>query len=202
MKVFWVKLGQVCAHPSVNVGGQEETSHPMVQGCVGKGMLRWGSPGISSRGGRMDMGPCDPPEPLAGVTMCSPLGAGGQVGERHHPHEVPGVAPLRLLHAARGRQPPPDSGHPGGETLRHRGEHGPQHRGLCAQHRALPQADQLLPEVSRDMELGNFGHHSLGTWCPGCSEYLWLVQPVFPGVFSVVMASWIPTPSCAAKVFA
>ncbi|XP_058140663.1 glutamate receptor ionotropic, NMDA 2C isoform X2 [Dasypus novemcinctus] len=46
------------------------------------------------------------------------------------------------LPAARGGQPAPDSGHAGRAALRHRGEPGPWHRRLRAQHRALPQTEQ------------------------------------------------------------
>ncbi|XP_070250635.1 glutamate receptor ionotropic, NMDA 2C isoform X4 [Myotis yumanensis] len=49
--------------------------------------------------------------------------------------------------AARGGQPAPDRGHAGRAALRHRGEPGPWHRRLCAQHRALPKAEQ--PHLQR-----------------------------------------------------
>ena len=48
LKVFWVKFGQVCAHPSPVLGDREETPHPVVSGYVEKGMLRWVSPRLSS----------------------------------------------------------------------------------------------------------------------------------------------------------
>lgn len=81
--------------------------------------------------------------PLA-LCLCT----GGELGEGDHPHEVPGVATLRILPAAHGGQSPPPSGHPGGEALCHCGEHRSDHRRVCPQHCSLPEADQPHGEVS------------------------------------------------------
>lgn len=58
------------------------------------------------------------------------------------PHEVPSVASLQCLPAARSGQPAPDRGHTRRAALCHCGEPCPWHGWLCAQHCALPQAEQ------------------------------------------------------------
>lgn len=75
-----------------------------------------------------------------GLRLAPP--AGGALGPRHPPHEVPRVASLQRHPAARGRQPAPDGGHAGRAALCHCGEPRPWHGRLCAQHCALPQAEQ------------------------------------------------------------